>query len=127
MGESKAPGICKTVLLVEDDEAIRQVLQMMLEVEQFDVLVAANGQEALEILAKAPVRPCLILLDLMMPVMNGWEFVEAVNKVEAYASIPIVVITAFHDKVDTIKVNGFMLKPIEFDGFLKTVRQYCGT
>jgi len=116
---------CRSVLVVEDDESIRQMLQMMLEIEKYDVLLAANGQEAIEILEKSRVLPCLILLDLMMPVMNGWQFVEAISRNRAYASVPIVVITAFRDKVDSIKANSFLLKPIDLDHFIKTVQQYC--
>lgn len=118
-------GECRTVLIVEDEESIRQVLQMMLEIENYDVLLAANGQEAMDKLATCAEPPCLILLDLMMPVMDGWQFVEAVGKVRAYASTPVVVVTAFRDKAGTIKADGVIQKPIEFDRLLTTVRKYC--
>jgi len=114
-----------SILIVEDEESIRQLYQMMLEIENYNVLLASNGQEALEKLEKCPNLPCLVILDLMMPVMNGWQFVEAVKKVKEYADIPIIVVTAFRDKADTIKANGFMLKPIELDQFLKVVGKYC--
>lgn len=123
MSQNKNP----TVLVVDDDQSIREVLEMMLELEHYNVLLAANGKEALDALAGCTTPPCLIILDLMMPVMNGWQFVEAKEKVEAYSKIPIVVITAFREKADTIKADAVLLKPIEYEGLLKVIQNYCGT
>lgn len=116
----------RMVLIVDDDESIREVLEMMLQIENYEVLQAENGKEAMRKLAECPIPPCLILLDLMMPVMNGWQFIEEKEKVEAFASIPVVVVTAFRDKADTIKADDVILKPVEYESLLKTVRKYCG-
>lgn len=122
MGQIEGP----TVLVVDDDQPIRDVLQMMLELEDYGVLLASNGKEALETLAKSPTPPCLILLDLMMPVMNGWQFVEEIKKIESLATIPIIIITAFREKAETIKADGVLLKPIEYDQLLAAIQNHCG-
>lgn len=126
MGEKGSYAERRTVLIVDDDESIREVLEMMLEIENYEVLLAENGKEALRKLAECSIPPCLILLDLMMPVMNGWQFIEAKEKAEAFAAIPVVVITAFRDKAESIKADDVILKPVDYDGLLKTVRKYCG-
>lgn len=118
------PGNSRTVLIVEDEESIRQVLQMMLELENFHVLVAANGREAITQLAESATAPDLILLDLMMPVMNGWEFVDAIRKDGKFSSIPIIVVTAFRDKAETIKADDIIFKPIDFDVLVQTIQKY---
>ncbi len=80
------------VLLVEDDEPTRAMMKQMLEREDWNVAEAANGVEALQRLEEN--RPCLILLDLMMPEMDGFEFAERVHRSERWRGIPIVVLTA---------------------------------
>lgn len=109
----------KNILIVDDEEGIREVLQMSLEVEGYSVTTAANGKEAMDILAKSPHQG-LILLDLMMPVMNGWEFVEAIQK-SKYSNIPIVLMTAYVDRVNDINVKDVIPKPMEFNALLKVV------
>ncbi len=80
------------VLLVEDDEPTRHMMKQMLEKQNWNVAEAANGVEALQRMEEN--RPCLILLDLMMPEMDGFEFAERVNQNEQWRGIPIVVLTA---------------------------------
>ncbi|HEX5000040.1 MAG TPA: response regulator, partial [Terriglobia bacterium] len=75
------------VLIVEDEEFIRENFQIFLELEGFQVLTAGNGREALEQL-QGRERPCLILLDLLMPVMDGGEFLERKASETSLASIP---------------------------------------
>ena len=113
------------ILIVEDDESIRDVFRLALEMDGYAVQIAGNGQEALEILG-SHTKPCLILLDLMMPVMNGWEFAAVLEEKEALASIPIVVVTAFAEMSKGIKALGFIKKPIELKTLLETVRSTCG-
>jgi adenylate cyclase len=85
-------GVCCSALVAEDDEATRRMLRETLEEEGWDVVEARDGREALE--AAAARRPDLILLDLLMPEMDGFEFLEELRKEPANRSIPIVVITA---------------------------------
>jgi two-component system, OmpR family, response regulator CpxR len=114
------------VLVVEDDFAIRETLRELLEDEGYDVSWASNGREALELLAHR--APRVILLDLMMPVMDGWEFRVAQQKDPALARIPVVVISADHaldQKVAALAVDGWLAKPFELDALLTTLRRYA--
>lgn len=120
--------LCSSILVVEDDTSIREMLRLMLELEGYRIYVAANGEEGLTTLRSLGEkdRPCLILLDLMMPVMNGWQFVEALGEQTMLATIPVVVVTAFGDKSKTLKSSGVLKKPIELDALFSMVRRYCG-
>lgn len=115
----------KHILVVEDNKEIQDSLKIALEVEGYNVFTADNGKEALSALGKMPT-PCLILLDLMMPVMNGWEFVEEVGKDLLLSSIPIVVVSAYGDKRGTPKTEGYIQKPVDLDALLNTVSKHCG-
>jgi CheY-like chemotaxis protein len=117
------------VLIVEDDIDIRDALSQILEEEGFTVSTAANGQEALDLLRSGP-PPRLILLDLMMPVMNGWQFRAAQKQDPALAEIPVVVISAdthIRDKAMQIGVEEYFRKPIEISGLLSTMHKYCAS
>lgn len=117
---------CKCVLIVEDDADIRETLRQLLEMEGYEVQVATNGKEGLEAL-KTIQRPCLILLDLMMPVMNGWEFLQARQDDIFLATIPVVVVSAIHvDQAKNPGVTGFIKKPVDLEHLLTVVNQYCG-
>ena len=113
------------IMVVEDEQVIRETLTLALEIEGYQVFTAANGREGLDLLATIP-KPCLILLDLMMPVMNGWEFMDKINKTPAFSDIPIVVVTAFRDKARTIKEKGVLLKPFDLTVLYATVEKWCG-
>ncbi|RPJ72231.1 MAG: response regulator, partial [Alphaproteobacteria bacterium] len=92
----------------------------------YTVFTAANGREALDVLAHSPNQG-LILLDLMMPVMNGWEFIEAISKIKEYADIPVVLVTAYNDRARDIRVKEIISKPLEFKKLLSVVKEYYGT
>lgn len=111
-------------LVIEDDEAIRESLKLILEFEGYTVYTASNGKEGLEILKKIP-RPCIIFLDLMMPIMNGWDFIEAVEKDVVLATIPVVIVSAFTDSGRSPHVKGIVKKPINIDDLMKFSNQYC--
>ncbi len=114
-----------SILIIDDDEAIRETFQLILETEGYSVFTAANGKEGLEVLSKMP-SPCLILLDLMMPVMDGWAFAEAHDKEKRFSKIPIVVVTAFPEMTAPLKnTEGVMKKPVDIDLLIRTVAQYC--
>lgn len=117
----------KIVLIVEDDAAVREALAMFLEVEGYTVLEAGDGEEALRHL-RAPSPVCLILLDLMMPVMNGWQFREQQLRDPSIAAIPVVVVTADDaaaKRAADVGAVGYMRKPIEFDELLQQIARYC--
>ena len=115
----------KSILVVEDNIDIQESLKATLEIEGYKVFTADNGREALDQLAKIPT-PCLILLDLMMPVMNGWEFAEEIGKDIMLSSIPIVVVTAIGDANKSPKTDGYIPKPINYEALISTVKKYCG-
>ena len=100
------------VLVVEDEAATREMLRRALEKEGWAVSEAENGRAALERMAKDP--PGLILLDLMMPEMDGFQFMDEVRKNEAWRSIPIVVVTAKDLTVeDRLRLNGYVEKILQ--------------
>ena len=113
-----------TVLIAEDDAAIRDGLSMSLEIEGYRVLTASNGREALELLPTLQ-PPCLLLLDLLMPEMNGWELLEAKNRDPALAEIPVVVLSATQRK-QLPGVAAFVPKPYELDKVIGAIREHCG-
>ena len=122
-----APAISTTgnILLIEDDMDIRTILKDALELEGYRVCTASNGKEGIEMLPAIPV-PGLILLDLMMPVMNGWEFATALETYRAYAEIPIVTLSAFSDPEKRIRANGFIKKPVDLEVLFAVVKKHCG-
>ncbi len=117
--------LCKSILIVEDEPSIRDTLQQLLELEGYSVFTASNGAEGLKQL-RAMKRPCLVLLDLLMPVMNGMEFLEAKSHEDAIAAIPVCVVSGVSERPKMQPVSQFIKKPIDFDGLMKFVRQYCG-
>jgi len=111
------------LLLVEDDAAARAALGDILSYEGYPTASCANGEEALEYLRSQPL-PLLIILDLQMPVMNGWQFCRERQKDAALASVPVVVITALQSPSD-LDVDEVMKKPVDLEHLLDTVRHYC--
>ena len=113
-----------TVLIVEDDPDTREMLGKFLELEGFLVESAANGQQALEKL-EAGVRPRVIVLDLMMPVMDGWEFRRRQLKDERIATIPTIVVSAAgRDRMAQVTADAYLAKPIDMDELLTRVSDF---
>src|SRR5436190_19900143 len=92
------------IMIVEDDPDTREMLERFLQLEGFDVRTAANGQIALQSL-QADSSPRVILLDLMMPVMNGWQFRQAQTKDPRLSQIPVVVVTAAGAREDIPSID----------------------
>jgi CheY-like chemotaxis protein len=116
----------ESVLIVEDDADVRAALAAFLEGEGYKVLEADDGATALRELRARTV--CLVLLDLWMPGMNGWEFRAAQMKDPVLADVPVVVITADHAaarKAADLGVKGSLTKPIEFPQLIDYVGRYC--
>jgi CheY-like chemotaxis protein len=113
------------VLIVEDEPDIRESLQEILELEGVRAASAPNGLEALKYLKEN--QPKLILLDLLMPIMNGIEFRKNQALDSTIARVPVVLMSADNstqEKARQLNVN-FIKKPIELDSLLSTVRHYC--
>jgi CheY-like chemotaxis protein len=125
------PGVAQAmpfsyVLVVDDDPAIRGLVADALRGEGYSVDLAAHGREALDAMrARCPVT---VVLDLMMPVMDGFSFMEACHAEQLCGGVPIVVISAAHDalrKIREVPVNAFIAKPFDLEDLIKTVGLYA--
>ncbi|MDB4966516.1 MAG: response regulator receiver protein [Myxococcales bacterium] len=116
----------KSVLVVEDDDDLRDVICRVLTEEGYETRSATNGQHALEILRDGPL-PGLILLDLMMPIMNGWAFRAHQEADARLTSIPVIVMTAAAQLDDAaIAGTDFVRKPVRIEDLLERVRSHIG-
>ncbi len=113
-----------SILVVEDDALTREAMKAVLERDGYGVACAHDGCQALERLANGE-PPALILLDLAMAGMDGWEFRREQGRDPALASIPVVVVSATGDAADDLGADDYLQKPLEFDHLLATVRHYC--
>ncbi len=110
----------QTILVVEDDGDLRESLCEIIEAEGYEVYGAENGAAALDMLPKIP-KPSLIVLDLMMPVMNGWQLLSALRHSEIAAAIPVMVVSAVGDFKTTAGVR-FVPKPIDLTKLMDIIR-----
>jgi CheY-like chemotaxis protein len=116
----------RSILIVEDDLDVREALTQVLEFEGYAVVGATNGQEALDHLRAGNV-PSLILLDLMMPVMDGLQFRSVQMDDPSLAAIPVIVISAdgkVDQKVASLGVAGYMKKPLDVDSLLAMIARF---
>jgi CheY-like chemotaxis protein len=114
------------VLVVDDDPAIRGLVADALRVEGYAVDLAAHGREALE--AMRARIPATIVLDLMMPVMDGFSFMEACHQEQLCDNVPIVVISAVQDalqRLHDVPVHACIAKPFDLDELVRTVGQFA--
>jgi len=124
LGEPRRP----LVLVVDDDDAIREALCELLEDAGFATVGARHGLEALRVLTASPTAPTFILLDLMMPVMDGWAFRVEQRHDQHLAGIPVVVLTAALDPAGEAARLGAVAglpKPLDIERLLDLVAQYC--
>ncbi len=110
------------MLIVDDERDIREAVSEVLKDEGYEVVDARDGAEGLDKLRAR--HPDLVLLDLMMPGMNGWEFCAARNREPGLCDIPVVVISAL-GRVSGLDAQAFLQKPFELDALVSTVRQYA--
>jgi len=116
------------VLVVDDDPDIRETISFLLESVGHEVVTAANGEEALLCLREG-LAPCMILLDLMMPIMSGWQFRDEQRRDPALSAIPVVILTGAGNAAEhaaTLGVTGYLEKPVPLDTLLSTVRRFAG-
>lgn len=107
------------ILVIDDDVHIRESLHFALEIEGYEILLAANGQEGLDFLQK--ITPDIILLDLMMPVVNGWQFIELLGQHKTLPRIPIIVLSAFTQKAIP-ETDAFITKPFELTHLFQVIQ-----
>ncbi len=118
----------KRLLVVEDDSYILEALKELLESEGFDVECAKNGQEGIDRLAHADPRPNLILLDLMMPVKDGFEFRSEQLGDPELSGIPVVVLTAEGNRSErktALRALTIVKKPVDIDRLMDVVNRAC--
>jgi CheY-like chemotaxis protein len=116
----------KDVLVVEDETYLCDLISDVLEAEGHAARKASNGLEALDAIRER--KPQLILLDLMMPVMDGWEFMDHLRRNPAWARIPVVIITAVYDVARTQQETGaraVITKPFDIDQLTEAVRSFA--
>lgn len=114
------------ILVVDDDPVILRLIEVNLDLEGFDVVTASRGEDA--IVKAAKKKPDLILLDLMMPEMSGWELAERLQKQEESAGIPIVFLSARTQEDDRrrgeeLGVAGYVTKPFDPADLVATIRK----
>jgi CheY-like chemotaxis protein len=130
-GEAAAniPPSPRRVLLIEDDAAIRETLGEALQEEGFEVVVAPNGRKALEILRNGP-PPSAILLDLMMPVMDGWDFRREQLNDPSLRDVPVLIVSASRFSPETIRLQfgtvELIRKPVHYFELLEAIGRACG-
>jgi CheY-like chemotaxis protein len=126
----KSAGLCKSILIVEDNTDVRETLEEVLKGEGYPVYTSKNGKDALAKLRVIP-SPALVLLDLMMPVMNGWEFLDAQKQDAVLASHRVVTLSAVQptksiEDPTPLDVANSIQKPINLEPLLDKVREFCG-
>jgi CheY-like chemotaxis protein len=108
------------VLVVDDDPDIRETLREVMEAEGCRVVCAEDGKAALEVLDSG-FRPSLVVLDLMMPSMSGWEVLACIRAERALADIPVVVMSAAGGRAAPPGATRFLKKPVELDTLIELV------
>lgn len=114
----------KKILIIDDNQGIRETTAEILELENFNVLLAKNGKEGIENVLK--LKPDLIICDIKMPIMDGYEVIKYLKKESKTAMIPIIILTAKTEKYDIKKVlelgaNAHVSKPFDFESLLKLI------
>src|SRR5258708_4777622 len=115
------------ILVVEDDADLREMLCAFLQGRGYPTVAASNGQEALSRLDDVPDLS-LILLDLMMPVMSGWQFRALQRAHQRYGTLPVIALTAHHQanrESEWLGIDGVLAKPFSLDDMLTVVERHC--
>jgi CheY-like chemotaxis protein len=121
-GTTASSQSCMGILLVEDDPDIRETVRDLLVDEGYQVQTAVNGREGIEVLSNRQ-KPCLILLDMMMPVLDGSGFLKELRERQLH-DVPVVVVSAIAHRSEPGTV-GFIRKPVDLDALLSLVERYC--
>jgi CheY-like chemotaxis protein len=119
----------ENILVVDDEEDARDVIGVMLEMNGYSVTQCTNGEEALAYLRSASRLPVLILLDLHMPKMDGWEVMREVKQDERFSQISILLISSYRElktEAVALEASGFLEKPIRVEALLEAVAKYTG-
>lgn len=116
---------CK-VLIVDDHPDIREGVRILLEDSGYEAVLAENGQEALRQLCRLEYPPCIILLDLMMPLMDGWQLMEELQRNALFSKIPVAVISASNLDVRSFShAAAYLKKPINYRELYSILERAC--
>jgi len=114
------------VLIVEDDQDVREFMNVLLSNSGYETMCATDGRQALEKMRER--RPCVVILDLQMPVMDGWQFREQQLQDAALSGVPVVCVTAYFDPYEVTERLGApcLLKPADLSEVLHEIQKACG-
>ena len=118
-----------SILIVEDDIDVRETLSEILTEEGYHIIAFSGGRAALEHLRRSDSQPALILLDLMMPNMDGWEFRAEQRRNAALTPVPTVILSAdgnLEQNMGSLQADGYLRKPIHINTLLQLVERFCG-
>jgi CheY-like chemotaxis protein len=126
MTDTGRSGRTPCVLIVEDDDDVREFMQLLVSTAGYETMTARDGQDAL--LKMKQKRPCLVLLDLQMPRMDGWEFRARQMEDLSLSDVPVVCVTAFFDPAQVTRQLGLrcISKPADFPTIIDAVETTCG-
>ncbi|WP_224368672.1 response regulator [Hyalangium versicolor] len=115
----------RPLLVVDDDADLREAITDVLRDAGYEVIVASNGRNALDVLARSNPLPGLVLLDMMMPVLDGAGFLAEVRNHPEWADVPVVVFSASaHPNLQEDGARGWVRKPVDLDALLEVVAQH---
>ena len=112
----------RNILVIEDDKPIRDMMKAVLELEGYQVVCAENGKHGIDAILKA-APPDVILLDMMMPVMSGWDFIDFMRTNASGAQIPIIIVSAFTETARTVQPDAIVNKPIHLKDLLGAIEK----
>jgi DNA-binding response OmpR family regulator len=120
----------KKILIVDDEESIRVALHRYVTNAGYDYVTASDGQEALAIISKDV--PDLVLLDLMLPGLNGFEICRRIRADKETAKLPVIIVTGLHSEADSADArasgaNAFLTKPVKAEDLMRVIHQYAGS
>ena len=116
----------KLILIVDDEYDIASTLELAFNMENYEVKLSTSGLEALEVLKIGPM-PDIIISDIMMPIMNGYDFVQKVREIKRFDHIPILLMSAgrvHKEKLESINYSGYIRKPFDLDEVLDLVHKH---
>src|SRR5689334_11733417 len=115
--------ICKNILVIEDDLAVSQSIKDVLEIQGYQVTTAIDGDEGIAAMLHA--KPFLVLLDLMMPGTNGWQFLDIQRSLPELNDTPVIICSAFQETAKSVQAHAILPKPVHLDELYRVVNSFC--
>lgn len=116
---------CGNILVIDDDPAIRQSMQDVLGIHGYKVVTASDGKDGISKLSAMKEKPCMILLDLMMPGVIGWGFLDFQKSSPEFASVPVVICSAYEASARSIGTSPVLIKPVKLDALVSAIKAFC--